>query len=257
MRCRNMLLSSVLALAGTLAVAPGFAQSAQPTPSAPDTQSSASPSTSSAAPSHRARHHVRTAPRESRSERKTTEQLNEQQLAQAQSGTNAQTAQAGAVSSDAQAGMAAPSTEATGTAPAPADTNSNVSPNQNLSSTSASDTSATSAQAKVAANSSPTTPQTTQTPSPTQGSAVPVTQVQNAQQTLAQAKVENTSGKPLGTVQQISRDANGAPAKVQVELDQSLGLGVRSVWINADQLQYEPQNNAVTTNLTPDQLNSM
>lgn len=91
----------------------------------------------------------------------------------------------------------------------------------------------------------------------TQSASVPVTQVQNAQQTLASAKLQGPGGKPLGLVQQITRDTNGAPAKIQVELDQSLGFGVRSVWIDANQLQYLPQNNTVTTTLTPAQLNSM
>jgi hypothetical protein len=86
---------------------------------------------------------------------------------------------------------------------------------------------------------------------------IALTQVQNAQQTLASAKLQGTIGQQLGTVQQISNDANGAPAKVQVKLDPSLGMGERSVWIGAVQLQYQPDTNVVTTTLSPEQLSTM
>jgi hypothetical protein len=292
MRCKNMLLGSALALAGTLAgtlaIAPAFAQTTAPAAqTAPAVEPAATPTNDTATKVAPVAHHVRTASSESLSERNTTKQLNEQQLALAQSGQNAQTAQAqptamtpaptqgqaatagqaGGYSSNPAAGttdlnassagnpqssMSAPSTEATGSAPAPGDTNSNVGPDQNPGSrASATDSNA---MPKMAAN---TPSAAANLSAASSGSAVPVTQVQNAQQTLAAAKVQGAGGKPLGTVQQITSDTNGAPAKVQVELDQSLGFGARSVWINADQLQYLPQNNAVTTTLTPEQLNSM
>jgi len=34
-------------------------------------------------------------------------------------------------------------------------------------------------------------------------------------------------------------------------------MGKRSVWINADQLKYEPHDNSLQTNLSADQLSTM
>ena len=86
---------------------------------------------------------------------------------------------------------------------------------------------------------------------------MPLGQVPNAKQTLANAKVQGASGQPIGTVTEVSSDKSGTATKVQVKLDQTSGTGGRSVWINADQLQYQPQNNALTTTLTPEQLSTM
>jgi hypothetical protein len=84
-----------------------------------------------------------------------------------------------------------------------------------------------------------------------------LTQVQNAQQTLASAKLQGTTGQQIGIVQQVSNDANGTLGKILVKLDPSLGMGTRSVWIDADQLRYQPDTNAVTTTLSPEQLSTM
>jgi hypothetical protein len=123
------------------------------------------------------------------------------------------------------------------------------------------DTASTSASNTVDAMSNTPQPQRTAqngSSAPPPAGAEPLTQVQNPQQTLASAKVVGTSGNTIGTVSQIQRDSNGATSKVEVKLDQSMGAGSRTVWIKADQLQYLPQNNELTTPLTPQQvMNSM
>jgi len=219
---------------------------------------------------HHHRHHMRTASSESRSERRTTNDLNKQQLAQAEA-ADQQGPQMAQGSSPANAsyqgnGANAPSMEISGSAPAPSRTDSNVGPTSepdknadtvNAPSQQHADNAGTnSSQTAMAENASSGTQNMSAASTPQSG-PMPVTQVQNAQQTLASAKVQGEGGKPIGTVQAITRDPDGTPTKVQVELDQSLGMGKRSVWIDADQLKYEPRDNAVTTNLSPDQLSTM
>jgi hypothetical protein len=87
--------------------------------------------------------------------------------------------------------------------------------------------------------------------------AVPLTQVPNAQQTLGSAKVTRPDGSPVGTVQEIDRDSGGMVTRVEVRLDQSLGVGTRSVWINARKLYYQPQEKRLTTILSAVQLSTM
>jgi hypothetical protein len=274
MRCRNMLMGSALALTGALALTPGVAQT---TPNAPPNapaeqsapagapadqpaaQNGAVSGTDSSTPDQTAsdqaatvhhRHHTRTASTESRAERRTTNDLNKQQLAQAQ-----------AADQQGQQMAQTQSTAMTSGSPASSADQSNAGGDHNIGPTSEPDKTADSASASSQQNAMTaenTSPQNMSAPSSAaQSGPTPVSQVQNAQQTLASAKVQSTGGKKLGTVQAITNDPNGTPTKVQVELDQSLGMGKRSVWINADQLQYEPRDNALTTSLSPDQLSTM
>jgi hypothetical protein len=244
-----MLGSATLALAGALSFAAANAQTpysmpqqspAAQTPATP-TQDATTGTANKATTAHHRRHRVHTASNESRQERETTKKLNEQQLAQATSQqSQVAQAQAAALSQQTQqSATASGQTEASGDA-----SNANA---------------ADAAMANATPQSSPMkTAQADQgTPDSSPQQAEPLTQVQNAQQTLASAQVRNAGGKTIGTVSNIQKDPSGTPTKVEVKLDQSLGMGNRSVWIDADQLKYEPQDNALTTNLSPAQLNTM
>jgi hypothetical protein len=276
MRCKTMLLggATILALAGALVSAPASAQSTN-TQQAPAAQSGQSNDTQTAtqtthAAVHR-HHHVRTASNESRQERATTKQLNEQQLAQATTAANTQTAQLEQTPAQPETGSTAtPSDQSASTdtgqsnsalaanAPNPAATTPRSSESAP---TSKADNSQDSASSAVDAMANTPKPQRTAqngSSAPPPAGAEPLTQVQNPQQTLASAKVVGTSGTTIGTVSQVQSDSSGAPSKVEVKLDQSMGAGTRSVWINADKLQYLPQDNELTTPLTPQQvMNSM
>jgi hypothetical protein len=92
---------------------------------------------------------------------------------------------------------------------------------------------------------------------PAGAQAVPLVQVPNAQQTLASAKVTRPDGSPVGTVQEIDHDSSGTVTRVEVRLDERLGMGTRSVWINARKLYYQPQEKRLTTILSAVQLSTM
>jgi hypothetical protein len=279
MRCRNMLLgATALALGAVMAAAPAFAQTqtmpaqqsavqspADQAPSAVDSDPSAAGQDAATSARHQRHHHMRTTPTDSPSERRMTNDLNKRQLAQAEAADQQvqQTAQGQSPSGPAgspadgdqanggqddnqRAAMNAPSTEVSAATPDQTDIGPRSEPDRTADSAAPSgmNASAGAHQADGASTARQTGP-------------TPVTGVQNAQQTLAAANVQGSGGKMIGTVQAITNDPNGTPRKVQVELDQSLGMGKRSVWINADQLTYQPQDNAVTTTLSPDQLSTM
>jgi hypothetical protein len=288
-----MLLGGATALALTVALTPGFAQTTQNAPaqqSTPADQTQADPSAAqsgnatgtdasatdqTSTPSvHHHRHHLRTAATESGSERRATNDLNKQQLAQAQaadqqiaqgqsamatgnSASPADQANGSGPDTGQRSAMNAPSTEGSGSAQAPGETESNTGPMSAPDKTADSASPSSQQNTMTAENTSPGAQNMSAPSAGPQTGPEPVSQVRNAQQTLASAKVQSTGGTKIGTVQAITNDPNGTPTKVQVELDQSLGMGKRSVWINADQLQYEPRDNALTTSLSPDQLSTM
>ena len=261
MRCKTVFLCGVtaVALAGATAFGPAFAQtqnapatqSAPADQAAPDQSSTAASTdatTSGTAAVHHARHHARTASTESGSERNTTKELNEQQLAQAQAG--------GPVAQNAQPAQSTDVAEA-GSGAAPSETGGQAGAGQAGTAYAQPPGKTMADNAPAGAQSGNASSEAQSTASSTPSSAVPVSQVQNAKQTLASASLKNTGGQQIGTVQKIMSDTKGAPTKVQVKLDESKGMGPRSVWIDANQLQYQPQDNSVITNLSPEQLNSM
>jgi hypothetical protein len=236
MRCRDLLLSGATMIA-LGALTPGFAQStAAPMDQAAPAQNTQTPDASAATTdsattqaTHHVRHHrhhAQSASNETGAERQATQNLNQQQLTQ----STAQSAQPSQMSQN----QAASSQGATATADnsAGASTSGDKMAAQNA--TGSAMPAAADAQSGVALNT-----------------------VQNPEQKLSAAKVQSSAGTSIGTVQHVSKDTSGTPDKVEVKLDQGLGMGSRSVWIKADQLRYQPDSNALTTDLTPEQLSTM
>ncbi|HEY5048820.1 MAG TPA: hypothetical protein VII49_12455 [Rhizomicrobium sp.] len=295
MKCRNILLggATLLALSSTVVLISANAQtpntpasqSMQPALPSPDSDATA-PSTTAVSHHHHAMHHprhhghMRTAATESGSERKATDDLNKQQLDQGKAtmpGPSGQMGQPGQMGQNPPNAMGPGAMQGQAAPPRPADTNTNVGPTHEPDPNAAtvgnpsqqggpggpqSNNAGQTSSSMVAENtvSSPMTRPTGATENvsaPAANGEMAVSQVQNAQQTLASAKVKGSGGQALGTVSQVQSDANGTPTKVEVKLDPAMGMGERSVWINADKLQYQPQNNALSTELTPAQLSTM
>lgn len=232
MRCRDLLLSGATMIA-LGALTPGFAQSStapmdQAAPAqntqapAPDASPGATDNTATPTTHHvkHHRHHAQSASNETDAERQATQNLNQQQLTQ----STAQSAQP-----------------------------NEISQNQAVGAQGAAATADNSAGASTTGGAMPA-PSTT---GPAASGGVALNTVQNPEQKLSSAKVESSAGKSIGTVQHVSKDTSGTPDKVEVKLDQGLGMGSRSVWIKADQLRYQPDSNALTTDLTPEQLSTM
>jgi hypothetical protein len=157
-----------------------------------------------------------------------TEDLNQQQLQQAQSGTPAGTT-AGMTNSSMTNNSSSQTMSGTG--------------NQ-MSQNSTSGTGQT-AQAEPTASGQPAM----QT-----ASAMPLDSISNPPQTLANASVETSNGQAVGAVQRVITDAAGKAKTVVVAL---LGKASRLVAIAANQLTFDQSRNVVVAQLSADQIDSL
>jgi len=85
-------------------------------------------------------------------------------------------------------------------------------------------------------------------------SAMPVDTIANPPQTLANASVESSSGQAVGAVQRVITDAGGKAKMVIVSL---LGKVNKMVAIAANQLTFDQSRNVVVAQLSSDQINSL
>jgi hypothetical protein len=78
--------------------------------------------------------------------------------------------------------------------------------------------------------------------------------VANSSQTLANASVETNDGQAVGAVQKVVTDGSGKAQTVDVAL---LGSQSKTVAIDATQLSYDQQRNVVVAQLTADQIQAL
>jgi hypothetical protein len=160
-------------------------------------------------------------------EHQQTEDLNQQQLNQAQSGTSsmntASTMSTGATTSTDQTAQSAPSTP---------DQTAQAHPNA----------APTNAQASTAA------------PMTTASNTMPLDSVANPPQTLANASVETSNGQAVGAVQRVITDAAGKAKTVVVAL---LGKASRLVAIAANQLTFDQSRDVVVAQLSADDIQNL
>lgn len=162
-------------------------------------------------------------------EHQQTEDLNAQQLQQAQSvtpsaNTTAATTPTGAAPGTDQTAQAAPSTADQTAQAAPS-----TAPNDAQASSAA-------APAKMASN------------------TMPLDSISNPPQTLANASVETSNGQAVGAVQRVITDAAGKAKTVVVAL---LGKASRLVAIAANQLTFDQSRNVVVAQLSADEIDSL
>jgi hypothetical protein len=168
-------------------------------------------------------------------EHRQTEDLNQQQLNQAQQATpsSQQMAQSGTANGQ-QPVPGAMSNTQQANAGATAETSTAANPEM---------------QASAAPMAAPTG-----TVSQTTASATPVESIANPPQTLANASVESSSGQAVGAVQKVITDASGKAKTVIVAL---LGKVNKMVAIAANQLNFDQSRNVVVAQMSSDQINSL
>lgn len=167
-------------------------------------------------------------------EHKQTEDLNQQQLNQAQQAAPSQQMAQTGTTNDQQAIPGAMSNTQQANAGATAETSTAANPEM---------------QANAAPAAAPTG-----TVSQTTASATPVDSITNPPQTLANASVESSSGQAVGAVQKVIIDASGKAKTVIVAL---LGKVNKLVAIAANQLNFDESRNVVVAQMTSDQINSL
>jgi hypothetical protein len=161
-------------------------------------------------------------------EHRQTDDLNAQQLQQAQSGTTATNTTA--------------ATTPTGATPI-ADQTAQTAPG------------AADQTAQVAPSAAPTDAQAgTATPMTTASNTMSLDSISNSPQTLANASVETTNGQAVGAVQRVITDTTGKAKTVVVAL---LGKASRLVAIAANQLTFDRSRNVVVAQLSADQIDSL
>lgn len=161
-------------------------------------------------------------------EHQQTDDLNAQQLQQAQSGTPSANTTAATTPTG-----AAPSTDQTAqSAPGTTDQTAQAAP------------SAAPADAQAS----------TATPTTTASNTMSLDSISNPPQTLANASVETTNGQAVGAVQRVITDATGKAKTVVVAL---LGKASRLVAIAANQLTFDQSRNVVVAQLSVDQIDSL
>ncbi|MBI3676776.1 MAG: PRC-barrel domain-containing protein [Proteobacteria bacterium] len=86
-------------------------------------------------------------------------------------------------------------------------------------------------------------------------SAVPLSDV--SQETLKTAEVKNRNGEALGEVNSVKVDKSGKVAAVNAEVGGFLGVGERTVALNANNLVYLKDRNLIVTSMTKDQIKKL
>jgi len=165
-------------------------------------------------------------------EHQQTDDLNAQQLQQAQSPDTQATAPSQTMASTSTG--AAPSTDqtaATQGAPSTADQTAQVEPKATQTTVQANAVSATSA-----------------------SNPIPLDSISNSPQTLANASVETSNGQAVGAVQRVITDAAGKAKTVVVVL---LGKASRLVAIAANQLTFDQSRDVVVAQLNADQIDNL
>jgi len=87
-------------------------------------------------------------------------------------------------------------------------------------------------------------------------SGEPLSQVQNAKQTLSSATLQDSSGQQVGTVSNVATNASGKPTAVDVSITTSVGQP-KTVTIKATQLKYDASSNTLMTPMTADEISQL
>jgi hypothetical protein len=86
---------------------------------------------------------------------------------------------------------------------------------------------------------------------PQQTAGVPLTDVQNPEQTLAKAQVKDAKGEAIGEVQSVSLGPDGKVQMVNID------VGTRTVALEVSSLTYVQADNTVVTEKSKDEIQQM
>lgn len=81
--------------------------------------------------------------------------------------------------------------------------------------------------------------------------------VNDPQNTLAKASVQDSQGNSIGAVQNVVIGSNGKPTEVNVEVGSFLGEGNKVVAFKAAKLKFQQDRNILVTTMTKDQIKAL
>jgi hypothetical protein len=83
---------------------------------------------------------------------------------------------------------------------------------------------------------------------------IALTGVKNPKTTLANAKIEDQAGVPVGVVQEVIVDAKGRPIELKVDVGSYLGMTYKLVSMKASVFKFDTGSKTLVTSLTKSQI---
>ena len=74
---------------------------------------------------------------------------------------------------------------------------------------------------------------------------------------LAKAKVEDSSGNSVGSVDDVTFDKKGKPTSLKVDVGGFLGVGDKDVAMKASAFKFDPDRKVLITTMTKDQIKKL
>jgi hypothetical protein len=81
--------------------------------------------------------------------------------------------------------------------------------------------------------------------------------VSDPKDTLTKAKVEDTAGNSVGSVDDVMFDKKGKPTSLKVDVGGFLGVGDKDVAMKASAFKFDPDRKVLITSMTKDQIKKL
>lgn len=97
----------------------------------------------------------------------------------------------------------------------------------------------------------------TAAPKPAIQHTISLSAVSAPKDTLSKAKIEDTMGNSVGSVDQVILDKKGRPISLKVDVGGFLGVGDRDVAMKASAFKFDPDRKVLVTSMTKDQIKKL
>jgi hypothetical protein len=87
--------------------------------------------------------------------------------------------------------------------------------------------------------------------------AVPLTNVENPQLTLAASEIKNRAGEPIGQVHKVELGSDGSVQAIDADVGGFLGVGERVVSIDPGRFVYVKDRNLLVTRMTKSEIQNL
>ena len=84
-----------------------------------------------------------------------------------------------------------------------------------------------------------------------------LTRVDNPKDTLVKAKVIDSKGDSVGSVDDVMLDKGGKPTSLKVDVGSFLGVGGKDVAMKASAFKFDTDRKVLITNMTKDQIKKL
>ena len=81
--------------------------------------------------------------------------------------------------------------------------------------------------------------------------------VTDPKDTLTKAKVEDTKGESVGTVDEVMMDKKGKPTSLKVDVGSFLGVGGKDVAMKASTFKFDSERKVLITSMTKNQIKKL